>query len=168
VSWTVISWSRRCGRLAPVLCKRWGQALRCRLAGGGSKPPRAAPVKSRGGERRGKDAAKTASGADREGEWNRTLVEASKCLRWCQNQEKVCGPGISRGDTCLLPRRHPAWRGREHDPGSCAEQENPSSWNPRARTGGVEGVPQAAGTARGRVPVQGTGADRPVVVMMLL
>ena len=33
---------------------------------------------------------------------------------------------------------------------------------------GVEGVPQAAGTARGRVPVQGTGADRPVVVMMLL
>jgi hypothetical protein len=33
---------------------------------------------------------------------------------------------------------------------------------------GVEGVPQAAGTARGRVPGQGTGADRPVVVMRLL
>ena len=33
---------------------------------------------------------------------------------------------------------------------------------------GVEGVPQAAGTARGRVPGQGTGADRPVVVMKLL
>jgi hypothetical protein len=28
----------------------------------------------------------------------------------------------------------------------------------------VEGVPQAAETARGRVPGQGTGADRPVVV----
>jgi hypothetical protein len=33
---------------------------------------------------------------------------------------------------------------------------------------GVEGVPQAAGTARGRVPAQGTGADRPVVVTKLL
>lgn len=33
---------------------------------------------------------------------------------------------------------------------------------------GVEGVPQAAGTARGRVPGRGTGADRPVVVMRLL
>jgi hypothetical protein len=32
----------------------------------------------------------------------------------------------------------------------------------------VEGVPQAAETARGRVPGQGTGADRPVVVMKLL
>lgn len=32
----------------------------------------------------------------------------------------------------------------------------------------VEGVPQAAGTARGRVPGQGTGADRPVVVTKLL
>jgi hypothetical protein len=48
------------------------------------------------------------------------------------------------------------------------EQENPSSWNPRARMGGVEEVPQAAETVRGRVPVQGTGADRPVVVMRLL
>ncbi len=36
------------------------------------------------------------------------------------------------------------------------------------RNRGVEGVPQAAGTARGRVPGQGTGADRPVVVMRLL
>jgi len=45
------------------------------------------------------------------------------------------------------------------------EQENPSSWNPRAETHEVEGVPQAAETARGRVPGQGTGADRLVVVM---
>ena len=49
------------------------------------------------------------------------------------------------------------------------EQENPSPWNPRVeKKRGVEGVPQAAETARGRVPGQGTGADRPVVVMKLL
>ena len=47
------------------------------------------------------------------------------------------------------------------------EQENLSFWNPR-RVGGVEGVPQAAETMRGRVPVQSRGADRPVVVVNLL
>ena len=51
-----------------MLYQRWRLALRYRLAGGGSKPPRAASVKSRGRERRGKDAAVIASGVDREGE----------------------------------------------------------------------------------------------------
>jgi len=35
---------------------------------------------------------------------------------------------------------------------------------PRSREGG----PQAAGTARGRVPMRGTGTDRPVVAMKAL
>jgi hypothetical protein len=39
-----------------VLCERWRWALRSRLAGGGYKPPQAASVKSRGGERCGKGA----------------------------------------------------------------------------------------------------------------
>ncbi|MCA1704599.1 MAG: hypothetical protein LC808_15590, partial [Actinobacteria bacterium] len=39
-----------------VLCQRWRSALRDRPAGGGRKPPQAAPVKSRGGERCGKGA----------------------------------------------------------------------------------------------------------------
>jgi group II intron reverse transcriptase/maturase len=37
-----------------VLCQRWRKALRDRSAGGGPKPPQAAPVKSRSGERCGK------------------------------------------------------------------------------------------------------------------
>jgi hypothetical protein len=48
------------------------------------------------------------------------------------------------------------------------EQENLSFWNLRSIASGVEGVPQAAETVRGRVPVQSTGADRPVVVVNLL
>jgi hypothetical protein len=36
------------------LCERWGWAPRCRRSGVGVKPPRAAVVKSDGGERRGK------------------------------------------------------------------------------------------------------------------
>jgi len=39
-----------------VLCQRWRLALRDRPAGGGLKPPQAASVKSRGGERCGKGA----------------------------------------------------------------------------------------------------------------
>src|SRR6266480_4132376 len=32
--------------------------------------------------------------------------------------------GISLGDVLRLPRRHPAWRRREAQPGSCMEREN--------------------------------------------
>ena len=31
---------------------------------------------------------------------------------------------MSLGDTCLLPRRRPAWRWREPGSGSCAERGN--------------------------------------------
>ena len=66
-------------------------------------------------------------------------------------------PGISLGDTCLLPRRGPAYRWREPGSGVHAELENLSfrncgrcgAWTPWSR----EGDPQAAETARGRVPV---------------
>src|SRR5712692_3625278 len=39
-----------------MLHGRWRQVLRSRLAGGGSKPPQAAPANRRGGERCGKGA----------------------------------------------------------------------------------------------------------------
>src|SRR5215470_16941445 len=32
--------------------------------------------------------------------------------------------GISSGDALRLPKRHPAWRRREVQPGSCTEREN--------------------------------------------
>jgi hypothetical protein len=32
--------------------------------------------------------------------------------------------GISLGDVLRLPKRHPAWRWREAQPGSCTEREN--------------------------------------------
>ena len=33
-------------------------------------------------------------------------------------------PGISLGDVLRLPKRHPAWRRREAQSGSCTEREN--------------------------------------------
>ncbi|MGH3904219.1 MAG: reverse transcriptase/maturase family protein, partial [Pseudonocardiaceae bacterium] len=56
-----------------VLCQRWRLALRDRPAGGGLKPPQAASVKSRGGERCGKGVPMSASGGSREGERKRTI-----------------------------------------------------------------------------------------------
>jgi retron-type reverse transcriptase len=55
-----------------VLCQRWREALRDRPSGGGPKPPQAAPVKSRGGERCRKRRAESPSGVSREGERERT------------------------------------------------------------------------------------------------
>ena len=61
-------------------------ALRGRRAGGGRKPPRAAAVKSRGGERRGRSRAVSAAGVDHEGERKRTTDDASKDERRHRNQ----------------------------------------------------------------------------------
>ena len=58
-----------------------GLALRDRLAGGGSKPPQAASVKSRGGERCGKACVRVCRGRDREDERERTADDVSKCLK---------------------------------------------------------------------------------------
>jgi len=63
---------------ATRLCRRWGWAPRSRLAGAGFKPPKAAVVKSHGGERLGKVTAKTVAGVAQRDERKRTIDEASK------------------------------------------------------------------------------------------
>jgi hypothetical protein len=68
-------------------------ALRSRPAGGGFKPPRAAPVKSRGGERRGKVAPSSAAGVDHEGERKRTTDDVSKDNVWHRNRGWFVAPG---------------------------------------------------------------------------
>ena len=75
----------------------------------------------------------------------------------------------------MLPWWRPVYRWRELVAGAGREQENLS---PRYRrlddTGEVcrfrlqEGGPQVAETARGRVPMRGTGADRLVVAVKAL
>jgi hypothetical protein len=147
----------------------WGRvALRGRRAGGGRKSPRAAAVKSRGGERRGK-VALDAAGVDHEGERKRTTDDVSKD-----------SGGIETGDA-LEPRDEPGgclligqavsgmevarvWSGLLC--GTC----EPVAPRPRVASGAVlacgrawKREPQAAETARGRVVMRGTGAGRLVV-----
>ena len=77
---------------------------------------------------------------------------------------------VSQGATCLLPWRCPVYRWRELVAGAGMEQENcrlDTGGQARPMTVSVwsrEGGSQAVTTASCRVPMRGTGADRPVVV----
>ena len=64
---------------------------------------------------------------------------------------------MSLGETCLLPRRYPAWRWREPDFGFCMERENLCL--------DAKGDIRADEPVRIRVPMRGIGADCLVVVM---
>jgi hypothetical protein len=82
---------------------------------------------------------------------------------------------LSQAATCVLAWRCPVYRWRELVAGAGMEQENLSSRYRLGRSldgssspGRREGGPQAASTARGRVPMRDTGAGRLVVAMKAL
>lgn len=81
---------------------------------------------------------------------------------------------LSQEAACVLAWWCPVYRWRELVVGAGMEQENLSS-RYRSDRGGLvvppgrrEGGPRPAATGRGRVPIRGTGADRPVVAMTAL
>ena len=133
-------------RSGAVLHERWGLAPRSRPAGGGCKPPQAAPVKSRGGERCGK-------GAPGARQVRVAKASGSEPLMTCRNSLDDIETGVER----LLSGR--AWRepadwpgGVRHEGGASAAQA--LVWNmgtcrldtPAGRSGRQpgEGDPQAA------------------------
>jgi len=152
-----------------VLCQRWRKVLRDRPAGGGSKPPQAASVKSRGGERCGKGAPgvrQVRAGKASESEPLMTCrkriddikTEGESFLRDQSGRNLSTAQVVSGIKAARAQLR--LWHG------TC----EPVASIPRPAGGRVacwlrEGGPQAAGTVRGRVPMRGTGADRPVVAV---
>jgi hypothetical protein len=127
-------------------------ALRSLLAGGGFKAPCAAAVTAVRGERHGKGVLSARQ------LWTGKMVvnicrgRVERCKATSEPGPPVC-PGMSLGDTRLLPRRRPAYRQHEPGPGSRMERAKVA---PRSDTcGWREGGPQAAESARGRVPVVG-------------
>jgi hypothetical protein len=61
------------------------------------------------------------------GERKRTADDVSKA-DWAMPKPGDChSSGISLGDVLRLHKRHPAWRRREPQPGSCTERENLAS-----------------------------------------
>jgi hypothetical protein len=145
-----------------------GLALRSRPAGGGSKPPQAAPVKSRGGKRCGK-------GAPRARQVRSKKANASEPSMTCRKL-----PADIETEAEAVPRDEP-WGepadcpgGVRHEGGASLDQapaRNMGTCRPAWRAGHgrhgprpvVEGRTPSGRTARGRVPMRGTGADRPVV-----
>lgn len=81
---------------------------------------------------------------------------------------------LSQAATCVLAWWCPVYRWRELVVGAGMEQENLSSRYRSGRGGLVmppgrrEGGTRPVATGRGRVPIRGTGADRPVVAMRAL
>ena len=150
-------------------------ALRSRPAGGGRKPPRGAPVKSRGAE-----LAETACrqrvrcGSRRRAK----AIPPMKCRKRIgdiRNRGRVVAPGGAWREPADWPGGCPACRWRERDLGSRVERGNLSPrWGglPVERScpaaGRLEREPQAAGTVRGRVAMRGTGADLLVLAVKAL
>jgi len=144
-----------------VLYRRWrgrpvGRVvLRSRPSGGGCKPPQAAAVKSRGGERCGKVAPLSAAGVDQEGERERTTADVSKGndeietgLAWMVRDEPGGYPSTAQVVSGVEVAR--AWSGLRC--GTC----EPVVVRPRAASGAVvacgrswKGEPRAAETAKG-------------------
>src|SRR3954470_11914804 len=160
-----------------------GLALRVRRAGGALKPPQAASVKSRGGERCGKGPLSAGQVCDEKTNVcepllthrkNRTMASKPGSSGIPGMKARPWGRALGQEAACVLSWRCPVDRWREFGVGAGAEQENLSSGDrlgegelgqpPDRRAGG----PQAVATVRGRVPIRGTGADRLVVAVRAL
>jgi hypothetical protein len=146
--------------------------LRGRPAGGGRKPPQAAAVKSRGGERLRKSRAVSAAGVGQEGERKRSIDDVSKRLDDIETEVEYLSrdePGgyLSTAQAVSGMKMAGAWSGLR-----CG------TWEPAPRYGGQrnghgahwpcglrERDVRAAESVRARVALRGAGADRPVVAM---
>jgi hypothetical protein len=151
-----------------MLYRRWGRAPRDRPAGGGLKPPQAASVKSRGGERCGQGAPRVRQVWTRKASESEPLMTCREDLPASKPGQSV-RPGMSPGATCIAARAVSGmeaarawsrlWCGTWEPVVPITTAVHWTQTVPRSR----EEEPQAERTARGRVPMRGTGADRPVV-----
>jgi hypothetical protein len=155
-----------------VLCRRWRWALRSRFAGRGCKPPQAASVKSRGGERCGK-------GGPRVRQVRTEKASESEPSLTCRNAKNGVetgghgSPRDKRGRYLFTARVAPGmevararfrlWHGTWEPVVPIPSAVHWTLVVPRLR----EGDPQAAITARGGVPMRDTGTDRLVVAVRL-
>jgi hypothetical protein len=167
---------RRLGYLMPCCIGDGGAgppgpvALRDRPAGEGRKPPQGAAVKSRRAERLRKSRAVSAAGVGQEGERERTTDDVSKTQSdgietgWASSARERPGGSLFTGQAVSGMEVARAW------PGLWCGTREPVVPRPRAATGAsaglrprAEGRPPSGRSARGSVPMRGTGADRPVV-----
>src|SRR6516225_6459759 len=133
---------------------------RGRQSGADLKPPQAAAVKSRGGERCGNVGTRSRQARLREASASEPPMKCRKRIRRCQNRGVTLPPGSAREnpEACTSGIRHAGG----------AKLNQALVRNVRTCRSDAKGDVQAAHTARTRVPKWSTGAEQLVVGMKAL
>jgi hypothetical protein len=149
--------------------------LRGRPAGGGRKPPRGAPVKSRGAERRGKGAPSARQVWITKASESEPPMKCRKRIDDIQNRGRVVAPGGAWREPADWPGGCPAWMVARAWSGLLCGTREPVAPIGRSASGAVLACGWSSGartpssrSARGRVVMRGTGADLTVVAMKAL
>jgi len=145
-------------------------ALRGRPAGGGRKPPRGAPVKSRGAERRGKGALSARQVWITKASESEPPMKCRKRIGDIQNRGRVIASGRAWREPADWPGGCPAWMVARAWSGLLCGTREPVAPMGRPASGAVLACGWSSGartpssrSARGRVVMRGTGADLTVV-----
>ena len=149
------------------LRQRWRLALRSRPAGGGFKPPQAASVKSRGGERCGQGARIVRQVRAKKANVSEPLMTCRKRSNGIETEESRY-LGKQPGGDLLIAQVVPGMEVARAWLRLWCKTWEPVASNVAAEVGHgpvrlSKGDPQVAETTRGRVPRRGTGTDRRVV-----
>jgi retron-type reverse transcriptase len=150
-------------------------ALRGRPAGGGRKPPRGAPVKSRGAERRGKGALSARQVWITKASESEPPLKCRKRIGDIQNRGRVVAPGRVWREPADWPGGCPAWMVARAWSGLWCGTREPVAPMGRPASGAVVACGRSSGartpssrSARGRVVMRDTGADLTVVAVKAL
>ncbi len=149
--------------------QRWRLALRSRPAGGGFKPPQAASVKSRGGERCGQGARIVRQVRTKKANASEPLMTCRKRSNGIETEESRY-LGKQPGGDLLIAQVVPGMEVARAWLRLWCKTWEPVASNVTVGLGQGPARPskeesQAAETARGRVPTRGTGTDCRVVAM---
>jgi hypothetical protein len=145
-------------------------ALRGRPAGGDRKPPRGAPVKSRGAERCGKGALSARQVSITKASESQPPMRCRKRIGDIQNRGRVIAPGGAWREPVDWPGGCPAWMVARAWSGLWCGTREPVAPFGRLTSGAVWACGWSSGartpnsrSVRGRVVMRGTGADLIVV-----
>jgi hypothetical protein len=92
-----------------------------------------------------------------------SAVDVSKRSQVRSKPGSQNNPGMSLGDTRLLPRRSPAYR--QHEPGQGSRMEHVKARPDTAVLRAARGRTPSGKSVRSRVPMRGALADSPVVAV---
>jgi hypothetical protein len=148
-----------CVFASATVSKMGDEASRSRPAGAGSKPPHAAALKRRGGERWGEGGARRCQVSVEKMSASEPLMTHRNGFRRCRNGCRVVTPGGVWTTPAYGPRGSRCIGGMSS---SQASARNEGTWH------GVPREIRKRRTPRGRIPIPMTGAEQLVVAVKWL